>query len=593
MKKMSDRQKTVKKKPLPIGSSDFRKLREGTYQYVDKSLFIRDIVEASAEVILLPRPRRFGKTLNLSMLRYFLEKTDEDLSPLFDGLAIRNEAGFDAHQGKYPVIWMTFKDLKEPSWEYLYRRLTNLIRDEFLRHDVLLDSDLLRGPEKRYFESVLEQKAELPDYGDALRYLSAYLRRYHGEKVVILIDEYDTPIHAGYAGGYYEDTISFIRNFLSGGLKDNEHLFRGVLTGILRVAKESVFSGLNNPGVYTVLSRKFSDAFGFTVPEVRHLLEDRGMGDRYEDVSHWYNGYLFGGRVIFNPWSVINYADNEGEAKPYWINTADTGMIDRLATRGGRELREEIGQLLEGGTVTKPVYESIVMRDMEKRDDLLWSFLLFSGYLKPAGPGMRRNFYELEIPNEEVRIVYEEMIGRWFAEKTESNQLEEMLRALESGDVRLFERMLRLIVMQIMSYHDLAGEPEKVYHALVLGMLVWMSGNYEMRSNRESGYGRYDLMLKPKDPEGQGIIIEFKRLDEDEDEDEEQDVDEHEDGKGKKRKKKKTPQDALKDALKQIEDRGYAVELEAAGIRKILKLAVVFSGKKLWVTQGDVCPTRQ
>ncbi|MDM8549260.1 AAA family ATPase [Desulfobacterales bacterium HSG2] len=580
--KNEPQRKGIEEKTLPVGTSDFRKLREGGYHYVDKSLFIRDIVEASSEVTLLPRPRRFGKTLNLSMLRYFLEKTDEDLSPLFDGLAIRNEASFGAHQGKYPVIWMTFKDLKEPSWEYMYRRLTNLIRDEFLRHDVLLESDLLRGPERCYFESVLEQKAELPDYGDALRYLSAYLRRYHGENVVILIDEYDTPLHAGYAGGYYKDAISFIRNFLSGGLKDNEHLFRGVLTGILRVARESVFSGLNNPGVYTVLSRKFSDAFGFTVPEVRQFLEDMGMGDQYEDVS--YNGYLFGGRVIFNPWSVINYADNEGEAKPYWINTADTGMIDRLATRSGKELREEIGQLLEGGTITKPVYESIVMRDMEDRDDLLWSFLVFSGYLRPAGPGMRRNFYELEIPNEEVRIVYEEMIGRWFAEKTESNHLEEMLRALESGDVRLFERMLRLIVTRIMSYHDLAGEPEKVYHALVLGMLVWMSGKYEMRSNRESGYGRYDLMLRPKDPEGQGIIIEFKRLDDDEDE--EQDADAYEDGKGKKRKKKKTPQDALKEALKQIENRGYAAELEAAGIRKILKLAVVFSGKKLWVKQG-------
>ncbi|MDM8521924.1 AAA family ATPase [Desulfococcaceae bacterium HSG8] len=573
---MNDRQKTVKKK-LPVGSSDFRKLREGGYHYVDKSLFIRDIAEASAEVILLPRPRRFGKTLNLSMLRYFFEKSDDDRSGLFGKLAIRDDECFEAHQGKYPVIWMTFKDLKEPSWEYMYRRMTNLIRDEFLRHDALLGSALLRGSEKRYFESVLEQKAELPDYGDALRYLSDYLRRYHGEKVIILIDEYDTPLHAGYAGGYYEDVISFIRNFLSGGLKDNEHLFRGVLTGILRVAKESVFSGLNNPGVYTVLSRKFSDAFGFTVPEVRQFLEERGMGDRYEDVSHWYNGYLFGGRVIFNPWSVINYADNEGEAKPYWINTADTGMIDRLATRGGKELREEIGQLLEGLKLTKPVYESIVMRDMEARDDILWSFLLFSGYLKPVEQLDDENF-ALEIPNNEVRIIYRQMIRNWFAEKTESNQLEEMLRALETGDVKLFERMLRLIVMRIMSYHDLAGEPEKVYHALVLGMLVWMSGKYEMRSNRESGYGRYDLMLKPDDPEGQGIIIEFKRLDEDE----EQDADED----GKRKKKKKTPQDALKEALKQIEDRGYAAELEAAGIRKILKLAVVFSGKKLWVKQG-------
>jgi len=453
--------------------------------------------------------------------------------------------------------------------------IRSVIYEEYARHRYLLDSDALFSDEKKYFQNVLNREFHLTDDESSLRNLSAYLLRHHKTRAIILIDEYDTPLHAGYAGGYYEEAISFMRNFLSGGLKDNEHLFRGVLTGILRVANESVFSGLNNPGVYTLLSRKFSDAFGFTDPEVRQFLEDRGMEDLYEDVSHWYNGYLFGGRVIFNPWSLINYADNEGEAKPYWINTADTGMTDRLATRGGRELRDELRLLLEGRAITKPVYESVVMRDLETRDDLLWSFLLFSGYLKSVRPAGRRNFHELKIPNEEVLIVYEEMVRRWFAEKLESDQPEEMLRALEDGDVRHFERMLRVIVMRIMSYHDLSGESEKVCHALVLGMLVWMSWKYEIRSNRESGHGRYDLMLKPKDPEGQGIIIEFKRLDE---EDEEE--------KNEKDDKKKIPQKALEKALRQIEDRGYATELEASGIRNILKLAVVFKGKELWVKQG-------
>jgi len=573
---MSDRQNILNKKPLPIGSSDFREVRDGGYHYVDKSFFIREIIEASAKVILLPRPRRFGKTLNMSMLRYFLEKTEEDRSGLFDGLAVRDDECFETHHGRYPVIWMTLKDVKHREWPGCLALLQSVISEAYARHRYLLDSDTLFPEEKKYIRSILNREFRQSDDERSLRNLSEYLRRHHDMRVVILIDEYDTPLHSGYAGGYYDDAVSFIRNFLSGGLKDNEYLFRGVLTGILRVARESVFSGLNNPGIYTILSRRFSDSFGFTEPEVRQFLEDRGMGDMYEEVSQWYNGYLFGKKVIFNPWSVINFADNDGEAMPYWINTADTSIIDGLATRGGKELREELGQLLEGRKLTKPVYESIVMRDLEKRDDLLWSLLAFSGYLKPAGPGIRRNFYELEIPNEEVRIVYEEMVGRWFAEKIESNQLEEMLRALESGDVRLFERMLRRIVTRIMSYHDLAGEPEKVYHALVLGMLVWMSEKYEMRSNRESGYGRYDLMLKPKDPEGQGVIMEFKRLDEDEDGD----------GDGDGKKKKKTPQEALKEALKQIEERGYATELEAAGIRKILKLAVVFKGKKLWMKQG-------
>jgi len=562
---MSIQQKDRKR--LPIGLSDFRELRKNDCHYTDKSLLIRDVIGAYDKVLLFPRPRRFGKTLNLSMLRYFFEKSDEDRSTLFDGLAVRDDPVFGAHQGKYPVIRMTFKDMKELSWEPLFRRISNLVRDEFLRHEYLLGSDSLRDPERRYFESVLEDRAMPADYGDALRYLSDFLHRHHNKQVVILIDEYDTPLHAGYAKGYYEEIISFLRNFLSGGLKDNEHLFRGVVTGILRVAKESVFSGLNNLGVYTILEEEFCTAFGFTETEVRHLLDAYDLSDRWEEVSHWYDGYLFGDTVIFNPWSVLNYVARKGKkARPYWVNTASTEIIDNLATRGGRELREEVGTLLEGGSITKPVYDSIVMRDLEKWDDLLWSFLVFSGYLK-AAEQTDVETYRLEIPNHEVRIIYQKMVRGWFAEKTDSNQLEEMLMALETGDVRLFGRMLRRIVTQVMSYHDLAGEPEKVYHALVLGMLVWMSGKYEIRSNRESGYGRYDLMLKPKDVSRQGIIIEFKKVDE-EDED------------------KETPETALEHALEQIEARQYAAELEAAGIRDILKLAIAFRGKELWVRQG-------
>jgi hypothetical protein len=419
--------------------------------------------------------------------------------------------------------------------------------------------------EKRYFESVVKSEAINRDYGDALRYLSGYLRRCYNERTVILIDEYDTPLHAGYARGYYQKVITFMRNFLSGGLKDNKHLFRGVLTGILRVAKESVFSGLNNLSVYTLLNRGFEDAFGFTEDEVKSLLADYGTPEQYEEVSHWYNGYIFGETVIYNPWSVLSYlSKKEQKARPWWVNTADTELIDSLATRGGKELREEIGLLLEGGTVTKPVYDSIEIKDLDRRDDLLWTFLVFSGYLKVTGQADEDRFV-LKIPNYEVQTIYRQMIRTWFAEKVRSDQLDEMLRALENGDAYLFERMLRIVVTQVMSYHDLGSEPERVYHALVLGMLVWMSGKYKIRSNRESGYGRYDLMLKPLDPQGQGIIIEFKRLDEDE---------------------KKTPEKALEEALKQIEDRGYATELEAAGIRKIMKLAVVFKGKELWVKEN-------
>ena len=554
---MKNKTTSKEKKRLPIGISSFKKLRENDYYYIDKTHFIRDIIDASAEALLFPRPRRFGKTLNLNMLRYFFEKSEENQSELFDGLTIRNDKVFAEHQGRYPVIYLTFKNLKKSSWESMFRGMTNLLQDEFLRHKELLETKLLAQAERNYFESILESNAEDRDYGDSLRYLSDFLCRYYSKQVVILIDEYDTPLHAGYANGYYDKVVSFMRNLLSGGLKDNEHLFRGVITGILRVAKESIFSGLNNLGVYTLLSSKFSASFGFTEPEVHDMSKDYRMDNQHKNLSYWYNGYQFGKTVIYNPWSVLNYIDNQGEFKPYWINTASTEIIDNLVTRGGKCLREEIGQLLENKAITKPVYENIIMSDLEKRDDLVWSFMLFSGYLKVIEQ-IDDETYRLQIPNQEVRMIYRNMIRTWFAEKIESNRLEDMLIALESGDVKLFERMLRMIVLQIMSYHDLGSEPEKVYHALVLGMMVWLSTKYTIRSNRESGYGRYDLMLKPNDPAKSGIIIEFKRVYDSE-----------------------KPEHVLSQALKQIEEKRYTAELEEAGIKEVLKIAIAFRGKEL------------
>ncbi|MEE4359680.1 MAG: AAA family ATPase, partial [Desulfococcaceae bacterium] len=287
-------------KRIPIGISDFRKLMEEDYYYVDKTLFIREVIQSSSEVLLLPRPRRFGKTLNLSMLRYFFEKSDEDRSPLFKGLAIEKDEIFQTFQGKYPVICMTFKDVKHLNWQHCLSSLKYVVYDEFARHRYLLEKDVLFSEEKIFFNRILDHSLPEERYHSALKYLSMYLYRYYKIPVIILIDEYDTPIHAGYTGGYYEEIISFMRNFLSGGLKDNFHMFRCVMTGILRVAKESVFSGLNNPGVYTLLNKEFSTFFGFTEEEVAQLLHHNNISDRYEDIREWYNGYLFGGKVIYN-----------------------------------------------------------------------------------------------------------------------------------------------------------------------------------------------------------------------------------------------------------------------------------------------------
>lgn len=555
----------IMRKRLPVGISDFKKLRKADTQYVDKSEFIWEIIDAAAEVILLPRPRRFGKTLNLSMLRYFLEKSDEDHRTLFDGLKIREHECFDRHQGKYPVIWLTFKDLKTSSWEDMLQALKGHILNEIERHYPTIREVNVPGTALmlRNLEDAMAGNAPDRVFEDSLLYLTTLLSHACENKPVVLIDEYDTPLHAGYQGGFYENVIRFIRNFLSGGLKDNPHISKGVITGILRVAKESVFSGLNNLGVYTLLNKRFTESFGFTESEVKKLLKEYGMADRHEEVSQWYNGYRFGNTIIYNPWSVLSYVDNEGEAEPYWSNTADASMIERLATRGGKEIREEIGKLLEGETIERPIYETLVMKDLDRRDDLIWSFLLFSGYLKTTGDAVYRNLYPLTIPNEEVKIMYEEMVIRWFSEKTEANLLLDMIRALEKKDIPLFESHLRRIVKQVMSYHDFGGESEKVYHALVLGMLVWMSGQYDIRSNRESGMGRFDLMLKPKNFSERGIILEFKIVESSAENAHEQ---------------------VLKDALQQIEEKSYVTELEAAGITEVLKIAVAFRGKELWVS---------
>ncbi len=558
-------------KTLAVGQSDFSEFRKVGAYYIDKSLFIRDVIMCDFQALLLPRPRRFGKTLNLSMLRYFFENSQEPRSKLFDGLAVRDDSVFHQHQGKYPVIYLTFKDVKNPRWSDCMKNIQHVIYKEYARHRELLASDVLFPEEKAYFQKILEERAETTDYEHALERLSGYLMRNTKTKVVILIDEYDTPIQAGYVNGYYDEVISFMRNFLSGGLKDNKDLFKGVLTGILRVSKESIFSGLNNLGIYTLLVQEFNTAFGFTEEDVRTLLRDYGLAERYDEVAYWYNGYLFGGEEIYNPWSVVNYVvSQEHEPKGYWINTGSTDILESLITRGGRELRQELGQLIEGETITKSIYENIVMRDIEKQDHLVWSFLLFSGYLKCTDQVVRKNRYELAIPNEEVKEVYENLIERWFEGKVDLTQLENMLQALRDGRVETFEHTLRQVVTEIMSYHDLSGEAEKVYQALVLGMLVWLSGSYEIRTNRESGLGRYDIMLKPRTshqkgnippaPLQRGIILEFKQ------------VYEHE-----------KPETVLKRAMKQIEEQQYRTELETAGIHDIVQIAVAFRGKEMWL----------
>jgi hypothetical protein len=574
-----------KMKKLPVGVSLFKDMVTGGYYYVDKTLFIKDIMDKGDKILLIPRPRRFGKTLNLSMLKYFYDCCPEkggkgaagtgaanSYKKLFHSLAIC-KAGQEYldHMGKYPVIFLTFKNIKEMNWEISYRKIKKLIQDEYLKHKYLGNSPKLESQEQDYFKKIINLEGEREDYENSLEKLLIFLNRYYGERVVILIDEYDTPVHEGFYRDYYEEIINFMRNFLGGGLKDtDQYLEKGVITGIMRIARESIFSDLNNSGVYTLLSEEFDDKFGFTEKEVEALLKDFNVLDIYDQVRIWYNGYRFGEKIIYNPWSIINFMGSKKKiCKPYWINTSDNKIVEFLLSREGKELKEELELLIRGESVEKAIEEDIVLKDVKTDEDLLWSFLLMGGYLKQTGK--RRNmaagkmYYTLSIPNLEVRTTYARIIGRYFSGKIENRKLEIMLKALIEGDVKLFEKMLRMVVLAVFSYHDFGGEPEKVYHALVAGLLIWITDTHEIKSNRESGYGRYDIIIIPHDLTQTGYVIEFKTVDTEDNE---------------------TVETAAKAALAQIEEKKYQAELIDRGIKNYKKLAVVFKGKEVTIKEG-------
>jgi hypothetical protein len=557
---------------LPVGLSDFKRVIAENYYYVDKSLLIKELIDQGAQALLVPRPRRFGKTLNLSMLRYFFEKTEEDTSQLFRHLKIW-QAGdeYTNRQGKYPVIYLTFKDIKERNWESALEKTKRLIKTEFLRHKYLRKGKALEAEERKYFEEIVKMTASQSAYEDSLKQLSYYLSYYHEQKVILLIDEYDTPIQAGYGNGYYAEVVGFMRNFLSGGLKDNPHLEKGVLTGIMRVAKESIFSGLNNLGVFTLLRTEFATAFGLTESEVEQALRDFNLFDHYENVRTWYNGYIFGNQILYNPWSIINYLNSaDKEFRPYWVNTSDNAIVEQLLTRGGKELRVELERLIGGESIEKPVEENIVFAEIEKREELLWSFLLFAGYLKCADKRVDEHdptitLAQLCLPNLEVRGIFTRFIKNWFVERIENQKLEMMLKAFVRGDVGEFGRFFNELVMNIFSYHDFGGASEKVYHAFTIGLLVWLGGQYEIKSNQESGFGRYDVMVIPRDTSRVGYVMEFKKVDKGENE---------------------TVEIAMAKAFRQIQEKNYVAGLIARGVKTIKQLAIVFEGKQVWVREN-------
>ncbi|AWK50050.1 AAA family ATPase [Clostridium beijerinckii] len=568
------------KKKIPIGISNFKKLIKENYYFVDKSLIIKEFIENGAAIILTPRPRRFGKTLNMSMIKYFFdinmkEKKNrlngeiEYSRSLFNGLNIEKETEIMKMQGEFPVISISFNSAKFNNFKDTMSRIRSLMSEIYLEHKYLLGSDTLEDIEKEKINKVINEKGDAELIATALGNLTRYLYKHFNKRVILLIDEYDVPIQEGYISGYYEEIISFERVMFTDLLKDNNNVEKALVTGILRVAKESIFSGLNNLEVNTMLSNKFSDKFGFTQEEVDELLLYYKLEAKSLEVKEWYNGYIFGKNTIYNPWSVLNYSESYEEGfMPYWINSSANDLIKKLLLKGDQGIKIELEDLIVGKSITKAIDENIVMGEVEDSNENIWGFLLLSGYLKTIKKetidGMRQ--CELQIPNKECLIFYKNIIKKWFLESMTNERYEEMLRTLIHGDIKSFGALFKGFVINNISYFDVSGkEPEKVYHAFVLGMLVSLTDTYEVKSNKESGYGRYDVMIIPKDVSKQGIIIEFKKINE---------------------FLEDTIEYATKEALKQIEDKKYESELLSKGITKIIKLAIVFKNKEVEITQG-------
>jgi hypothetical protein len=534
---------------------------------VDKTALVDAVLDSSAQALLLPRPRRFGKTLGLSMLRYFFEKSAEDRSPLFAGLHAFASEQARPHFQRYPTLFLTFKDVKAATWTQCLDAIAGVLARVCGEHQALLGQDRLMPQEAAAFTALLERRASEVQCWEALELLSRLLAERHQERVIILIDEYDTPLHAGYVNHYYDEVVTFFRNLLSGGMKDNPYLFKGILTGILRVAKESVFSGLNNLSVYGILRPEFATSFGFTEAEVRSLVDEQGRSDVMDDIRAYYNGYLFGGEPIYNPWSVLSFLDSaDKELRPYWVSTGSNDLVRELLVTGHGGVKTELEVLLKGGSIDKPVQEDIVLRDVSARSEALWSFLLFSGYLKAVDLYKVDDvpWAHLAVPNREVLLELTVMARAWMESQAGgAEEVRRMLDALLRGDAPAVERALSRVVKVNASFFDTAGpEPERFYHGLVVGLLASLGARYEVRSNRESGYGRCDVLILPRTAGRPGVALELKTVEADQGE---------------------TPEAALAVALQQIDARDYATELRERGADPIHLMAAAFDGKRAYV----------
>lgn len=552
----------AKNKSLPIGVSDFKLATTG-YYYVDKTLMIRDFLDKKPMVSLFTRPRRFGKTLNMDMLRVFFEKTNEDTSVYFKDKQIWQCGDYyTKHQGQYPVIFLTFKDVKSMTWEETFQKIRRLISLEFIRHNELETSSVLTAYEKEQYHLLAKDSGDEVDCQMGLQLLSLLLHKHYGRECIIIIDEYDTPIQQGHTCNFYPEIVNFMRNFFSGGLKDNPHLAFGFLTGILRVAKESIFSGMNNLKTYSILDDGYSSYFGFTEKEVKDMLRYYGKDDKYNELSEWYDGYRFGNTEIFNPWSVINYISDNCFPKAFWQSTGSNEIIGEIIQAATPEITKDLYKLLCGEKIAAYIDTGVIYPEVQNNPYSIYSFLLVAGYLKVANiyPQSDGNFMcDVAIPNKEITFVYEKEV----LNRTNQNSLAiSISQAIFSKDTQKLQSLLEDFMVKSISSID--GANEGFYHGMMLGLCAILGNRYKIRSNRESGLGRFDIQLMPLTKGMPGFIFEFKHT-----------KDEH------------TDLSALADsALQQIEAKKYDTELRDNGVNSIISIGIAFRGKSAVVRRG-------